>query len=211
MKLIVGLGNPGAEYQNTRHNIGFITVGYLAEQLGVDFNKEKFFARIAEANWQGEKLLLMLPQTFMNKSGQAVRAAVDFYKLDTEDILVIFDDMDLAPGDMRMRQKGSAGGHNGMKDIINMMGNDQNIARIKLGISHPKHGDVINYVLGKFNQEEQDLLRPAVKTACEAALCWATDGTARAMNRFNQKPAKKNKKNAAADNQDVERQTSDIG
>lgn len=191
MKLIVGLGNPGAEYQNTRHNIGFITVGYLAERLGADFNKEKFFARVAEVNYHGEKLLLMLPQTFMNKSGQAVRAAMDFYKLDTEDLLVIFDDMDLPCGDMRMRQKGSAGGHNGMKDIINMMGNDQNIARIKLGIAHPEHGDVINYVLGKFSEDEQEQLRPAVKTACDAALCWVDEDTATAMNRYNKKPNKK--------------------
>lgn len=197
MKLIVGLGNPGAEYHNTRHNIGFITVGYLAESLGAEFNKEKFFARVAETNYRGEKLLFLLPQTYMNKSGQAVRAAMDFYKLDIADLLVIFDDMDLPCGDMRMRQKGSAGGHNGMKDIINMMGNDQNIARIKLGIAHPEHGDVINYVLGKFSDDEQEQLRPAVKTACDAALCWVTDGTTVAMNRYNTKPGKRNKvKNA---------------
>lgn len=191
MKLLVGLGNPGTEYQNTRHNIGFITLGYLADELGAEFNKEKFFARIAEVNYHGEKLLLLLPQTYMNKSGQAVRAAMDFYKLDTEDLLVIFDDMDLPCGDMRMRQKGSAGGHNGMKDIISMMGNDQNIARIKLGIGHPQHGDVINYVLGKFTEDEQNALRPAVKTAAQAALCWVEDGPAAAMNRFNKKPGKK--------------------
>lgn len=200
MKIIVGLGNPGAEYQNTRHNIGFITVGYLAEQLGAEFNREKFFARVAEANYHGEKLLFLLPQTYMNKSGQAVRAAMDFYKLDTEDLLIIFDDMDLPCGEMRMRQKGSAGGHNGMKDIINMMSNNQNIARIKLGIAHPQHGDVINYVLGKFSEAEQDALRPAVKTAADAALCWATSGTTVAMNRYNTKPSKRKKNENLAEN-----------
>lgn len=193
MKIIVGLGNPGAEYQNTRHNIGFITVGYLADKLGAEFNREKFFARVAEANYHGEKLLFLLPQTYMNKSGQAVRAAMDFYKLDTEDLLIIFDDMDLPCGEMRMRQKGSAGGHNGMKDIINMMSNNQNIARIKLGIAHPQHGDVINYVLGRFTEAEQDALRPAVKTAADAALCWATSGATVAMNRYNTKPNKRKK------------------
>lgn len=203
MKLIVGLGNPGAEYQNTRHNIGFITVAHLADKLGAEFNKDKFFARVAEVIYQGEKLLFLLPQTYMNKSGQAVRAAMDFYKLDTEDLLVIFDDMDLPCGEMRMRQKGSAGGHNGMKDIINMMGNDQNIARIKLGIAHPKHGDVVNYVLGKFTEEEQTQLRPQVETACDAALCWVTEGCTTAMNRYNKKPNKRKKAENQAENSNI--------
>lgn len=185
MKILVGLGNPGAEYQNTRHNIGFITLGWLAEQLNTSFNKEKFFARVAEVNYQGEKLLLLLPQTFMNKSGQAVRAALDFYKLDTADLLVIFDDMDLPCGALRVRQKGSAGGHNGMKDIISALGNDQNIARIKIGIDHPAFGDPADHVLGKFSEEEQNLLRPAVTEAAEAALCWAAIGIKETMNRYN--------------------------
>lgn len=190
MKLLVGLGNPGAEYQNTRHNVGFITLGYLAEQLGVQFNKEKFFARVGEVNYHGEKLLLMLPQTFMNKSGQAVRAAMDFYKLDIADLLVIFDDMDLPCGELRVRQKGSAGGHNGMKNVISALGNNQNIARLKIGISHPVFGDTVDYVLGKFSEDEQNLLRPAVKSAAAAALVWLDEGIGAAMNQFNGKAAK---------------------
>lgn len=190
MKLIVGLGNPGAEYQNTRHNIGFIAIDYLAEKLGAEFNKNKFFALCGEANYCGEKLLLQKPQTFMNLSGKAVRAAADFYKLGPADILIIFDDMDMPCGQLRIRQKGSAGGHNGMKDIITQMGNNQNIARFRLGISRPLYGDPAGYVLGRFSEEERELLRPAVEDAADAALCWAKFGTMAAMNRFNGKAAR---------------------
>ena len=137
MKLIVGLGNPGAEYQNTRHNLGFITIDYLADQLGAQFGKSKFFGLLAEARHQGEKLLLLKPQTFMNRSGQAVRAIVDFYKIPHEDILILFDDMDLPCGQLRLRQRGSAGGHNGIKDIIAQLGNDNQLSRCKIGINHP--------------------------------------------------------------------------
>lgn len=190
MKLIAGLGNPGIAYQNTRHNIGFITVDYLAEKLGAEFNKNKFFALLAEANYHGERLLLLKPQTFMNLSGKAVRAAADFYKLSTADILIIFDDMDMPCGQLRIRQKGSAGGHNGMKDIINQMGNDQNISRCRIGISRPLFGDAVDYVVGRFTEDEKQLLRPAVEDAANAALCWAEFGTVAAMNRFNGKAAR---------------------
>jgi PTH1 family peptidyl-tRNA hydrolase len=187
MKLIVGLGNPGSEYRNTRHNIGFITVEYLAEKLGIEFNKNKFFASVGEGFYQGEKVMLMRPETFMNRSGQAVRAAVDFYKLDIEDILIIFDDMDLPCGELRVRAKGSAGGHNGMKDIIAQLGNNTKISRFKIGISHPVYGDTVNYVLGTFSEDEKTLLRPAVQDAAEAALCWLQNDITVTMNRFNGK------------------------
>jgi PTH1 family peptidyl-tRNA hydrolase len=193
MKLIVGLGNPGSEYRNTRHNIGFITVEYLAEKLGIEFNKNKFFANVGEGFYQGEKVMLMRPETFMNRSGQAVRAAVDFYKLDIEDILIIFDDMDLPCGELRIRAKGSAGGHNGMKDIIAQLGNNTQISRFKIGISHPVYGDTVNYVLGTFSEDEKALLRPAVEDAAEAALCWLKNDITVTMNRFNGK-AVNNKK-----------------
>lgn len=189
MKLIVGLGNWGPEYQNTRHNIGFITAEYLAAKLGLEFNKTKFFASLAEGRAYGERIVLLRPQTFMNLSGKAVAAAADFYKLPHEDILIIHDDMDLACGQLRLRAKGSAGGHNGMKDIIARLGNDQAIARCKIGISHPLFGDTVNYVLGSFSQEEQELLRPAVVEAAEAVCCWIEDGINAAMNRFNGKAA----------------------
>ena len=190
VKLIAGLGNPGIEYQHTRHNIGFIAIDYLAERLGAEFNKSKFFALTAQASYHGEKLLLLKPQTFMNLSGKAVRAAADFYKIDPSEILIIFDDMDLPCGQLRIRQKGSAGGHNGMKDIISQMGNNQNISRFRLGISHPLYGDPAAYVLGRFSDEEKLLLRPAVEDAADAALCWIEMGTAAAMNRFNGKAAR---------------------
>lgn len=192
MKLIVGLGNWGSEYNNTRHNIGFITIEYLADKLGIDFNKTKFFASVGEGFYQGEKIILMRPQTFMNRSGQAVRAAADFYKLDIEDIFIIFDDMDLPCGMIKIRQKGSAGGHNGMKDIISNMGSDK-ISRCKIGIDHPLYGDTVNYVLGTFNADERELLKPAVADAADAVLCWLQEGPAAAMNRFNGKAAGKNR------------------
>lgn len=193
MKLIVGLGNPGAEYQNSRHNLGFITIDYLAEQLGLTFNKIKFFAQIAEGHVHGQKLLLMKPQTFMNCSGQAVQAAVDFYKIPHEDILILFDDMDLPCGQLRLRQKGSAGGHNGIKDIIAHLSNDNKISRCKIGINHPLYGDTVNYVLGSFSEGEKELLRPAVRAAADAAVCWLEKGITAAMNEFNgsDKPDKK--------------------
>lgn len=196
MKLIVGLGNPGAEYQNTRHNLGFITIDYLADQLGAQFGKSKFFGLLAEARHQGEKLLLLKPQTFMNRSGQAVRAIVDFYKIPHEDILILFDDMDLPCGQLRLRQRGSAGGHNGIKDIIAQLGNDNQLSRCKIGINHPLYGDTVNYVLGSFSEEEKQLLRPAVQEAAAAALCWVERGITAAMNEFNgkaERPTKNDK------------------
>ena len=196
MKLIVGLGNPGAEYQNTRHNLGFITIDYLADQLGAQFGKSKFFGLLAEARHQGEKLLLLKPQTFMNRSGQAVRAIVDFYKIPHEDILILFDDMDLPCGQLRLRQRGSAGGHNGIKDIIAQLGNDNQLSRCKIGINHHLYGDTVNYVLGSFSEEEKQLLRPAVQEATAAALCWVERGITAAMNEFNgkaERPTKNDK------------------
>lgn len=190
MKLIVGLGNWGSEYNNTRHNIGFIAIEHLADKLGIEFNKTKFFASIGEGFCRGEKVMLMRPQTFMNRSGQAVRAAADFYKLDAEDIFIIFDDMDLPCGMIKIRQKGSAGGHNGMKDIIANMGTDK-ISRCKIGIDHPLYGDTVNYVLGTFNADERELLKPAVEDTAAAAICWMQQGPAAAMNSFNGKAADK--------------------
>ncbi len=185
MKLIVGLGNPGAEYQNSRHNLGFIAIDYLADKLGLEFNKNKFFAQTAEGHYHGQKLLLLKPQTFMNRSGQAVQAAVDFYKIPHENILILFDDMDLPCGQLRLRQKGSAGGHNGIRDIIAHLGNDNQISRCKIGINHPLYGDTVNYVLGSLSEEEKELLRPAVRDVADATICWLEKGINAAMNEFN--------------------------
>lgn len=185
MKLIVGLGNPGPDYAGTRHNVGFMAVNLLAEQLGVTFSKQKHFAEIAETRWQGEKVLLMKPQTFMNCSGEAVADAVNYYHLDwSEDVLVIFDDMDLACGLLRVRQKGSAGGHRGMGNIL-QHGANAPISRIKIGIDHPLFGTVVDYVLQRFSAEEMALIRPALDLAAKACCCWLEHGIKETMNQYN--------------------------
>lgn len=171
MKLIVGLGNYGAEYAKTRHNIGFMTIDLVAAKLGAEFSREKFHAAIAEAHVGGEKVLLMKPLTYMNRSGLAVAEAVNFYKLDLADLLVIYDDMDMQCGQLRLRKKGSGGGHRGIGDIIAALGTDA-IPRIKVGIDHPVHDTVVDFVLKPFTAEENEKITPALELAAEAALHW---------------------------------------
>lgn len=198
MKLIVGLGNYGAEYAKTRHNIGFMTIDIIAEKLGVEFSKEKFHAAVAETVFNGEKIMLMKPLTYMNRSGLAVGEAVNFYKLQTEDLLIIYDDMDMKCGQLRIRTKGSGGGHRGMGDIIAVLNNNV-ISRIKIGIDHPVYDKVVDFVLKPFNDEENEKIRPALQVAAEAAVYWIENGTREAMNVYNgygkegaQKPKKEN-------------------
>lgn len=148
MKLIVGLGNPGKEYENTRHNIGFKAIDLIADKKGVSLNNEKFKGIF----YKGDGYILAKPLTYMNLSGEFVQALTTFFKIDKKDILVIYDDMDLPCGDLRYRAKGSAGGQNGMKDIINKMASEE-IQRLKIGIGRPQHGS-IDHVLGKFTPEE---------------------------------------------------------
>ena len=153
MKLIVGLGNKGREYENTRHNMGFMLVDrYLKYKNIIDKFKEKFNAMYIETTINNEKVIFIKPMTYMNNSGIAVRAFVDFYKLNSEDILVISDDLDLDLGKFRLRRNGSSGGHNGLKSIISHLGTD-NFKRLRIGISNDKD-DVINYVLSKFSKKE---------------------------------------------------------
>ena len=153
MKLIVGLGNIGREYENTRHNAGFMVIDKLASKLNVSFDQSKFKASLAITNVNGEKVILMKPSTYMNLSGEAVLECVNFYKIAVDDILIIHDDMDLPVGSVRLRMQGSGAGQKGMKNIIDLLHTTQ-IKRIRMGIGRDQNIDVINYVLGKFRKDE---------------------------------------------------------
>ena len=186
--LIVGLGNPGSDYVNTRHNAGFQAVDALAAALGVKVNKIKFKALCAAANYRGQKLLLMKPETFMNASGIAVEAAAHFYKLPPERVLVLFDDISLPVGKIRVRKSGSAGGHNGIKSIIAMLHSEE-FPRVKIGVGakpHPDY-DLADWVLSAFSKQEQPELDRALGNARDAALCIVTDGCEKAAANFNGK------------------------
>ena len=186
--LIVGLGNPGSDYVNTRHNAGFQAVDALAAELGVKVNKIKFKALCAAANYRGQKLLLMKPETFMNASGIAVEAAAHFYRLPPERVLVLFDDISLPVGKIRVRKSGSAGGHNGIKSIIAML-HTEDVPRVKIGVGakpHPDY-DLADWVLSAFSKQEQPELDRALGNARDAALCIVTDGCEKAAANFNGK------------------------
>lgn len=158
MKLIVGLGNPGKEYEQTRHNVGFMSIDSIANHYNVKLNKNKFDGLYTEFNHKGEKIILLKPCKYMNLSGEVIKSYISFYKIDPNDILIICDDLDTPIGTYRLRYKGSSGGHNGLKNIELNIGT-QNYKRIKIGISNNKNIDTKNYVLGKFNNEEFILLK----------------------------------------------------
>ena len=183
MFLIVGLGNPGREYENTRHNIGFAAVDVLAEKYNIDVNRTKFKGEYGEGFINGNKVILLKPYTFMNLSGESVREAIDFYKLTEEEVLIIYDDISLEVGRLRIREKGSAGGHNGIKSIINHMGTDV-FTRIKIGVGAPK-GDLVNHVLGKFSKDEVNILKQTLDAVTEATAEIIDNGAKEAMNKFN--------------------------
>ena len=183
--LIVGLGNPGQKYEHTRHNMGFLTVDLLAEKLGVKLNKVKFKAAYNIVKFAGCKCLVMKPQTYMNLSGEAVREAAQFYKIPPERVPVIYDDVSLPVGKLRVRPSGSAGGHNGIKNIIAHLGT-QEFPRVKIGVAAPGgEGDMADWVIGVPSQAERKILAGSFETAIEAAECIITDGCQKAMNRFN--------------------------
>ena len=183
MFLIVGLGNPGREYENTRHNIGFAAMDVLAEKYNIDINRSKFKGEYGEGFINGNKVILLKPYTFMNLSGESVREAIDFYKLTEEQVLIIYDDISLELGRLRIREKGSAGGHNGIKSIINHMGTDV-FTRIKIGVGAPK-GDLVNHVLGKFSKDEVNILKQTLDAVTEATADIIDNGAKDAMNKFN--------------------------
>lgn len=191
IKMVVGLGNPGDEYVDTRHNMGFRAIDALAEKLTAKVNRRKFGARLTEADFADKKLILLKPWQFMNRSGQAVATAVGFYKLQLCNLLVVTDDMDLEPGRIRIRAKGSAGGHNGLADTIEKLGTNE-FARCRIGIGHPRISmpdarcsSSIEYVLDKPGQTDKPLLDEAISKAQDAVLCWVECGIEVAMNKFN--------------------------
>lgn len=183
---IIGLGNPGREYENTRHNAGFITLDYIAEKLDVSISKLKFKSLYTIADYKGKKIMLIKPQTFMNLSGQAVVEALQFYKLDISNAVVICDDVNFDVGKLRIRRQGSDGGQNGVKNII-YLSNRDDFARIKLGVGKKPSPDynLADWVLSKFRAEEMQSLESAVKSAAEAALMIADGEIDKAMNRYN--------------------------
>ena len=184
--LIVGLGNPGDNYAKTRHNVGFRAVDALAKRLGVKVDRAKFRGLYGQTVYEGQKLILLKPQTFMNNSGQSVMDAARFYKLPPERIIVIFDDISLDVGRLRVRADGSAGGHNGIKSIIGGL-NSQSFPRVKIGVGAKPHPDyeLADWVLSNFSASEEKTLGPAIERAAEAALAVLTDGVPAAANRFN--------------------------
>lgn len=191
MKLIVGLGNPGGKYVGTRHNIGFVVAGKLIDPLlGRPRVRKRFGGELAEADYEGQRVAVLLPETFMNASGASVRQAVDFYRVDPagDELLVICDDMNLPVGRLRFRSGGSAGGQKGLADIVAKLGGDQ-FSRLRFGIDRPPpQMEVVDFVLSRFSAQERGVVDEAVDVATEAVLQWVVHGVAFCMNRYNAAP-----------------------
>ena len=193
MKVIAGLGNPGREYAQTKHNVGFLMVDALAAHLGVTEWREKYDALIARARIGSEAVLLVKPQTYMNESGRAIAPLMNFYKLVADDLIVAHDDMDIPVGSIRIRKKGSSGGHNGIKSILAHLG-DEHFARIRIGIGRPLPGwTVVNHVLAPFPPEDAAKVSEAIRYLVPAIECIVTEDVDKAMNRYNPKKEKKRK------------------
>ena len=186
MHIIVGLGNPGKQYEFTRHNAGYLCLDYLAAKYDIKVNKIKFKSLVGEGNIQGEKVVLIKPTTFMNLSGEALVEAVNFYKADWEDVIVVYDDISLPLGALRIRERGSAGGHNGMKNIIYLSGKDT-FPRIRLGVGSNGERDLADYVLGKFSKEDLKTFSASVEDAVDAISYMIKGDTHKAMNLYNKK------------------------
>lgn len=188
MYLIAGLGNPTKQYEHTRHNIGFDTITYLADHYHISMNTKKFQGICGSGYIEGQKVLLLMPQTYMNLSGQSVSEAAAFYKLDpATEVIVIYDDIALEPGNIRVRKKGSAGGHNGIKNIIAHLGT-QEFHRIRIGVGEkPKEYDLADYVLGRFSAEDRKLVEEAFANAADAVRLMVQGKTDEAMNLYNRK------------------------
>ncbi len=185
MYIIVGLGNPGKKYENTRHNIGFIAIDYMAALFDIKVNKIKHKALLGEGKIEGERVMLVKPQTFMNLSGESVREIADYYKVPAENVIVIFDDVSLEPGSVRIRKKGSDGGHNGIKSIIYQLTSDS-FPRIKLGVgAKPPGYDLADWVLARFSDDDIKIMSKSVETAAKAVAEIITKGADSAMNKYN--------------------------
>ena len=184
MKIIVGLGNPGKEYADTRHKIGFRVIDELAKELEIKVKKRKFGALFGQAEFKNKKLILLKPQSFMNRSGHVVATAAGFYQLPLNDLLIIFDDMALDVGRLRLRARGSAGGHNGLADIIDKLGTEE-FNRLRIGIGSDVRDSTVDFVLDVPDEDEQPILNQAVDTAKGSVLNWISFGIESAMNKFN--------------------------
>jgi peptidyl-tRNA hydrolase, PTH1 family len=185
MKLIVGLGNPGKQYERTRHNAGFLVIDELAKKLNAACNQIKFKGLVGETRIGSEKVILLKPHTYMNLSGESINAAMQFYKLTPDQLLVIYDDMDTPTGHIRLRYKGSAGGHNGIKSLLYHIGTED-FKRIRVGIGRPPQGKkVVDYVLENFREDEVAAMVLAVKKSTEAAIAWVSEPFDQVMNQFN--------------------------
>lgn len=185
MKLIVGLGNPERDYAETRHNMGFNVINLLAKEYDIDISRTKFEALFGSGIIEGEKVILVKPQTFMNASGRSVIEFVRFYKIDLQDLIVVYDDMDIEISKIRIRKSGSPGGHNGMKSIVNILADDR-FPRVRVGIGKPEYeDDLINYVIGAIPEEEKEGLKEGIEKAKEALKELLKNGIDSAMNKYN--------------------------
>lgn len=185
MYLIIGLGNPESDYANTRHNMGFNVINKLSEKYNIEVKKDKFKALFGSGVIEGEKVILVKPQTFMNLSGESVQEFVNFYKIPLENVLIIYDDVDIEPGKVRIRKNGSAGGHNGMKSIVSHLSSEK-FPRVRVGIGKP-HGqkDMIAHVIGGIDDEDKELLDKGVNLATEAVIETLKNNIDSAMNKYN--------------------------
>ena len=187
MKLVAGLGNPGRDYAGTRHNIGFGVIARISDKYNIPLTGKEHKAICGKGMIGGEKVILAQPQTFMNLSGECVRSLVDDYKLESEDIIIAYDDIDLEVGQLRIRSKGSAGGHNGIKNIISHLGTNE-FPRVKVGVGgKPEGGDLVRHVLGRFSREDEKMIGEVLDVAVEAVETILSDGVEAAMNRYNAK------------------------
>ncbi|MEX2426005.1 MAG: aminoacyl-tRNA hydrolase [Thermomicrobiaceae bacterium] len=184
MYLVAGLGNPGERYRGTRHNIGFMVANKLVERLGCDSGQAKFSGLVNDCRLTEVRVTILRPQTFMNRSGSSVVQALNWFKLDLENLLVIYDDLDLPFGEVRIRRKGSAAGHNGLSSVMEICGT-QEVARLRVGIGRPSRGDTVSYVLSRFNKEEEAELGVVVDHAADAVLAWINGGIDETMGQFN--------------------------
>lgn len=184
MYLIVGLGNPENDYANTRHNMGFNVINKLAEKYGISVNRSKFKSLYGIGSVDGEKVMLLKPQTFMNLSGESVLEVVSYYKVDMDKVLVIYDDMDIEPGKIRIRKSGSPGSHNGIKSVTHCL-NSQNFPRVRVGIGKPADSNFMEYVIGAIDEDDRDILNDGVDKATNAVCAILEHGIDFAMNKFN--------------------------
>lgn len=186
MYIIVGLGNPGTKYENTRHNVGFMVIDELAKNHGIAVTKLKYKALIGDGKINGEKVILVKPQTFMNLSGDSISQIVNFYKCDNDKLLLIYDDLDIGLGSIRIRKHGSAGTHNGMKSVVGKLG-FTNFPRIRVGIGDFGKKDIIDFVIGDFTKEEKKIVDDTICEVAKAIECFVESGIDLAMNRYNKK------------------------